>query len=83
MHFFFELFMCKVLWLGFFFYKVMTYFFIFFRLGLELETNQGFQPLTPTFHLIWLRRTKNGQRLGRNGNVKLALTLSHIVPNGC
>ncbi len=44
---FFELFMCKVLGLGFFYYKARTYFFIFFGLGLELETNQAFQPLTP------------------------------------
>jgi len=34
-------------------------------------------------HLIWLKRTKNGRRLGRNGSAKLALALSHIVPNGC
>jgi len=31
--FFFELFMCKVLGLGFFNYKIMTYFFICFGLG--------------------------------------------------
>jgi hypothetical protein len=49
---FFELFMCKVLWLGFFYYKIMIDFFIFFGLGLELETDQGFQPLAPPFHLI-------------------------------
>jgi hypothetical protein len=59
----------------------MIYLFIF-GLGLELETDSGFQSLTPPFHLIWLKRTKNGRRLGRNGNVKLTFTLSHIVPNG-
>ncbi len=44
---FFQLFMCKVLGLWFFYYKARTYSFIFFGLGLELETNQAFQPLTP------------------------------------
>jgi hypothetical protein len=44
---FFQLFMCKVLGLGFFYYKARNYSFIFFGLGLELETNQAFQPLTP------------------------------------
>ncbi len=44
MHSFFELFMCKVLKLGFFSYKVMIIFLIFFGLGLELETNEAFQP---------------------------------------
>jgi hypothetical protein len=38
--------MCKVLGLRFFDYKVMIYFFIFFGLGPELETNQAF----PTTH---------------------------------
>jgi hypothetical protein len=37
---FFEMFMCKVLMLGFIYYKVMIYFFIFFGLGPELETDQ-------------------------------------------
>jgi hypothetical protein len=36
----------------------------------------------PFAHLIWLGRIKNGQRLGRNGNVKLTFALLHIVPNG-
>jgi hypothetical protein len=40
--FIFELFMCEVLRLGFFYYKVMIYFFIFFGLGLELETDHAF-----------------------------------------
>jgi hypothetical protein len=80
---FLEFFMFKVLGLGFFYYKVITYFYIFFGLGLDLEINQGFQPPATPFHLVWFRRTNNGRRLGQNGNVKLALTLSHIVPNGC
>jgi hypothetical protein len=40
LHPIFELFICKVLRLGFFYYKIMTYFFIFFGLGLELEIDQ-------------------------------------------
>jgi len=39
--------MCKVLGLGFFYYKIMTYFFILFGLGPKLETDQASQPLTP------------------------------------
>ncbi len=39
--------MCKVLGLGFFNYKIMIYFLIFFNLGLELETDQVFQPPAP------------------------------------
>jgi hypothetical protein len=75
--------MCKVLGLRFFNYKVMIYFLIFFYLGPKLEINQVSQPLAPLVHVIWLRRTKNGQRLGRNGSATLALALSHIAPNGC
>jgi len=44
---FFELFMCKVLGLGFFYYKVMIFFFIFLGLGPELETDQASQSLAP------------------------------------
>jgi len=39
---FFELFMCKVLRLGFFYYKVKIIFLIFINLGLKLEINQAF-----------------------------------------
>jgi hypothetical protein len=38
---FFELFMCKVLKLGFFYYKVMNFFLIHFGLDPELKTNQA------------------------------------------
>jgi hypothetical protein len=44
---FFELFMCKVLGLGFFYYKVMIYFLIFFSLGPKLDTDQASWPLAP------------------------------------
>ncbi len=40
--------MCKILGLGVFTYKVMIYFLIFFSLGLELETDQVFQPSAGT-----------------------------------
>jgi hypothetical protein len=52
----------------------------FLGLGLELETEQAFQALAL---LCPPNLARNGQRLGRNGNAKLALALSHIVPNGC
>jgi hypothetical protein len=38
--------MHKVLKLGFFYYRVMVYFFIFLGLGLELEINQTYLPPT-------------------------------------
>jgi hypothetical protein len=41
--YFFELFICKVLELGFS-YKVMIYLYIFFGLGPELEIDQASQP---------------------------------------
>jgi hypothetical protein len=46
LHFIFEHFMCKVLGLGFFNYKVIIYFLIFFYLGPELQTDQVSQPPT-------------------------------------
>ncbi len=75
--------MCKVLGLGFFYYKIMSYFFIFFGLGLGPETDQGYQPIAPLCPLSSLENTKNGQRLGRNGSVELAFALSRIMPNVC
>jgi hypothetical protein len=39
--------MCNVLGLGFFNYKVMIYFLIFFYLGSKLETDQVSQPPAP------------------------------------
>ncbi len=44
---FFKLFMCKVLGLRFFNYRVLIYFLIFFGLGLELGFNQASQPPAP------------------------------------
>ncbi len=68
---FFELFMCKVLGLGFFNYKVMTYFFIFFGLGVKLETDQAFQP--PTLHcpLNLIRKDKKWTKVGSKWNYKV------------
>jgi hypothetical protein len=39
--------MCRVLGLGFFNYKIIIYFLIYFYLGPEFETNQVSKPLTP------------------------------------
>jgi len=52
---FFELFMCKVLGLNFFNYKVMIYFLIYFGLSLEPKTDQAFQPPAPPCppNLVW------------------------------
>ncbi len=75
---FFELFMCKVLGLGFFYYKILIFKKIFFGLGPKLEIDQAFQPSTPPCPPNMARRW-----LGWNGNVKLALALSQIMPNGC
>jgi hypothetical protein len=74
--------MCKVLRLGCFIYKVMIL-KIFFGLGPELEIDQVFQPPTTPSPPNLARKDKDGRKLGRNGSVELALTLLHIVPNGC
>jgi hypothetical protein len=50
--------MCKVLKLGFFYYKVMIYFLIFFYLGPELETDQVSQPSAPPCPLDLARKEK-------------------------
>ncbi len=44
---FFYYFICKALGLGFFYYKVMIFFFIFFGLSPKFETNQASQPPAP------------------------------------
>ncbi len=80
---FFELFMCKVLGLRFFYYKIMIYFLIFFIYIWNLKLTRLFNHRHPLVHLIWLGRIKNERRLSRNGNVKLTFALSHIMPNGC
>jgi hypothetical protein len=50
--------MCKVLGLGFFFYKVMIYFLIFFGLDQELETNEASGPPTPHYAPNLVRKDK-------------------------
>jgi hypothetical protein len=68
----------------FMFYNTCILFFelSFFGLGPELESDQALQPLTLLCPPNLVRRTTNGRRLGQNGSAKLALALSHIVPNG-
>jgi hypothetical protein len=61
----------------------MIYFLIFFGLGSELEIDQASWPSAPPCPPNLAQKDKEWTRLGRNGSVKLALTLSHIVPNGC
>ncbi len=66
MHTIFEHFMCKVLGLGFFHYKIMICFLIFIGLVPELETNQVSQPPAPPCppNLAWKdkKRTKVGSK---------------------
>jgi hypothetical protein len=80
---FFEFVMCKVLRLGFFYYKVMTFLYIFLGLNPQLETNQTSQPSAPPCPPNMAQKDKKWMKVGRNGNVKLALALSHNVLNGC
>jgi hypothetical protein len=68
---FFELFMCKVLGLGFFYYKVMTFFFIFRGLSLELDTNQAFQPLAPPCPPNMARKDKEWTKVGSKWKCKV------------
>jgi hypothetical protein len=56
--------MCKVLRLGFFNYKVMIYFLIFFGLGPELEIDQVSQPPTPPCPPNLARKDKEWTKVG-------------------
>jgi hypothetical protein len=55
--------MCKVLGLGFFYYKVMIYFLIFFGLSLELEIDQASQPLAPPYPPNLVQKDKEGTKV--------------------
>ncbi len=72
---FFELFMCKVLGLGFFYYKVMIYFLIFFGLGLELETYQASQPLAPPCPPNLARKDKEWIKVGSKWKCKVGICI--------
>jgi hypothetical protein len=67
----FEHFMCKVLRLGFFSYKVMIYFLIFFYWSLELEADQVFQPPTPLCPLNLARKDKEWTKVGSKWKCKV------------
>jgi len=49
----------------------MIYFFIFFGLGLELETDQVFQPLTPPCPLNLAWKDKESMKLGLKWKCKV------------
>ncbi len=68
---FFELFMCKVLKVGFFYYKVMIYFFIFFDLSLGLETNQASQPLALPCPPNLVQKDKEWTKVGSKWKCKV------------
>jgi hypothetical protein len=61
---FFELFMCKVLGLGFFYYRVMIYFLIYFGLGPEPKTDQAFQPPAPPCPPNLVQKDKEWMKVG-------------------
>jgi len=60
----FKLFMCKVLRLGFFYYKVMTYYFIFLGLSPELGSDQASQPLAPPCPPNMAQKNKKWTKVG-------------------
>ncbi len=63
--------MCKVLPLGFVYYKVMINFFIFVSLGSELETKHAFQPLAPPCPLNLARKDKECTKVGSKWKCKI------------
>jgi hypothetical protein len=72
LHFVYEHFMCKVLGLGFFNYKVMIYFLIFFYLGPEFETDQVSQPPAPPCPLNLARKDKEWTKVGSKWKCKVS-----------
>jgi hypothetical protein len=63
--------MCKVLGLGFFNYKVMIYFLIFFYLGLAFETDQVSQTPAPPCPPNLARKDKEWTKVGLKWKCKL------------
>jgi hypothetical protein len=57
--------------------------FDFFGLGSELETDRISQPPASPYTPNLARKDKEWTKVGTSGSLKLALALSHIVPNGC
>jgi len=75
LHFVSEHFMCKVLGLRFFNYKVMIYFLIFLNLGLELETDQVFQPPAPPCPPNLARKDKEWTKVGSKWKCKVGICI--------
>jgi hypothetical protein len=67
--------MCKVLGLGFFNYKVMIYFLIFFNLGLEFETDQISQPSAPLCPPNLARKDKEWTKVGSKWKCKVGICI--------
>jgi len=63
--------MCKVLGLGFFNYKIMIYFLIFFYLSPELEADQVSQPPTPPCPPNLARKDKEWTKFGLKWKCKV------------
>jgi hypothetical protein len=72
---FFELFVCKVLGLRFFYYKVMICFLIFFGLCLQLETDQAFQPPAPPCPLNLTWEDKEWTKVGSKWKCKVSICI--------
>jgi hypothetical protein len=71
MHSVSEHFMCKVSGLGFFNYKIMIYFLIFFYLGLQLETDQVSQPPAPLCPPNLARKDQEWKKVGSKWKCKV------------
>jgi len=67
--------MCRVLRLGFFYYKVMIYFFIFFGLGLRHEIDQVSQPPTPPCPLNLAWKNKEWTKVGSKWKCKVGICI--------
>jgi hypothetical protein len=67
--------MCKVLGLGFFYYKIRIYFFIFFGLGRKLEIDQAFQPSAPPCPSNMVRKDKEWTKVGSKWKCKIDICI--------
>ncbi len=75
LHSVFEHFKCKVLELGFFNYKVMIYFLIFFYLGPKLETDQVSQPPAPPCPPELVRKEKEWTKVGSKWKCEVGICI--------
>jgi hypothetical protein len=67
--------MCKVLGLGYFYYKIMIYFLIFFGLSSELETNHTSKAPTPPCPLNFAHKDKEWTKVGSKWKCKVGICI--------